>query len=110
MANTLKMSEIKESAKNQVLNMLSQVLTDCNAEMYNGKFHVAIPVHVEGAPVDEIWVKVDLTCAQYVDTKVSKTFNPFELQNEYEAECEAKAKEAEAKAKAREEKKRAKKA
>ena len=102
---TLKMAEIKEMAKNQVLAMLSEVLENSNAEMYNGKFHVAIPTHVEGAPVDEIWVKVDLTCAQYVDTKVSKAFNPFELQSEYEAECEAKAKEAEAKRKAREEKK-----
>ena len=101
----LKMAEIKEMAKNQVLAMLSEVLENSNAEMYNGKFHVAIPTHVEGAPVDEIWVKVDLTCAQYVDTKVSKAFNPFELQSEYEAECEAKAKEAEAKRKAREEKK-----
>jgi hypothetical protein len=101
----LKMSEVKESAKNQVLAMLAETFDNCNAEMYNGKFHVAIPVKVDGAPVDEIWVKVDLTCAQYVDTKVSKAFNPFELQAEYEAECEAKAKEAEAKAKAREEKK-----
>lgn len=102
---TLKMAEIKEMAKNQVLSMLSETFENCNAEMYNGKFHLAIPTHIEGAPVDEIWVKVDLTCAQYVDTKVSKAFNPFELQSEYEAECEAKAKEAEAKRKAREEKK-----
>lgn len=103
--STLKMSEVKEIAKTQVLALLSEVLENSNAEMYNGKFHLAIPTHVEGAPVDEIWVKVDLTCAQYVNTKVSPAFNPFELQAEYEAECDAKAKEAEAKRKAREEKK-----
>lgn len=97
----LKMSEVKESAKNQVLAMLAETFDNCNAEMYNGKFHVAIPVKVADSGVDEIWVKVDLTCAQYVDTKVSKAFNPFELQAEYEAECEAKAKEREAKAKAK---------
>ena len=105
MAENLKMAQVKEIAKNQVLDMLSQVLTDCGAEMYNGKYHLAIPTKVVGAPVDEIWVKVDLTCAQYTKTKVSDAFNPFELQHEYELEQEAKAREAEAKAKDREAKK-----
>ena len=53
----------------------------------------------------EVWVKVDLTAANYADTKVSKAFDPFVKRAEYDEEMAIKAKEAEAKAKAREEKK-----
>lgn len=92
-------AQIKAEMKRQALAKLADALTAAGAEMYKGEYHLAIPVDVDG----EKWVKVDLTAAQYTDTKVASAFDPFELQAEYLAECEVKAKEAEAKAKAKEE-------
>ena len=98
----MKKSEILESAKNTVLNNLVSVLNDMGAERYGSPFQMAIPTTVDGI---EVWVKVDLTAANYADTKVSKAFYPFVKRTEYDEEQAIKAKEAEAKAKAREEKK-----
>lgn len=92
-------AQIKTEMKRQALAKLTEALAAADAVMYAGEFHLAIPVDVDG----EKWVKVDLTAAQYTDTKVAAAFDPFELQMEYEMECEVKAKEAEAKAKAKEE-------
>lgn len=99
---TMKANEIKESAKRTVLGMLTSVLDENNAERYGSEFNQAIPVTIDG---QEIWVKVDITCAQYTDTKVSKAFDPFVKRAEYDEELAIKAKEKEAKAKARAEKK-----
>lgn len=98
----MKKSEILESAKNTVLNNLVSVLNDMGAERYGSPFQMAVPTTVDGI---EVWVKVDLTAANYADTKVSKAFDPFVKRSEYDEEQAIKAKEAEAKAKAREEKK-----
>lgn len=99
---TMKKSEILESAKNTVLNSLIDTLEGLGAERYGSPFQLAIPTTVDGR---EVWVKVDLTAANYADTKVSKAFDPFVKRAEYDEEMAIKAKEAEAKAKAREEKK-----
>lgn len=99
---TLKKSEILESAKKNVLNGLVETLDSLGAERYGSPYQMAIPTTVDGI---EVWVKVDLTTANYADTKVSKAFDPFVKRAEYDEEMTIKAKEAEAKAKAREEKK-----
>jgi len=100
---TMKKSEILATAKRTVLNgILGDTLNDLGAERYGSDYNLAIPVTVDGI---EVWVKVDLTAANYADTKVSKAFDPFVKREEYDAEQAVKAKEAEAKAKAREEKK-----
>lgn len=99
---TMKANEIKESAKRTVLGMLESVLENNSAERYGSEFNQAIPVTIDG---QEIWVKVDITCAQYIDTKVSKAFDPFVKRAEYDEELAIKAHEKELKAKARAEKK-----
>ena len=99
---TMKKSEILETAKRNVLSNVVNVLNDLGAERYGSDFNLAIPTTVDGI---EVWVKVDLTAANYSDTKVSKAFDPFVKRAEYDEEMAIKAKEAEAKAKARAEKK-----
>lgn len=99
---TMKKSEILESAKKTVLNSIVDNLNELGAERYGSPYQMAIPTTVDGI---EVWVKVDLTTANYADTKVSKAFDPFVKREEYDAEQAIKAKEAEAKAKARAEKK-----
>lgn len=99
---TMKKSEILESAKKTVLNSIVDHLNELGAERYGSPYQMAIPTTVDGI---EVWVKVDLTTANYADTKVSKAFDPFVKREEYDAEQAIKAKEAEAKAKARAEKK-----
>ena len=98
---TMKAFEIKETAKRTVLDMLRDTLQSHNSERYGSDYNQAIPVTVDG---QEIWVKVDITCAQYIDTKVSKAFDPFVKRAEYDEELAIKAKEKEAKAKAKAEK------
>lgn len=98
---TMKAFEIKETAKRTVLDMLRETLESHNSERYGSDYNQAIPVTVDG---QEIWVKVDITCAQYIDTKVSKAFDPFVKRVEYDEELAIKAREKEAKAKAKAEK------
>ena len=98
----MKKSEILESAKKSVLENVLPTLENLNAERYGSPYQLAIPTTVDGI---EVWVKVDLTTANYADTKVSKAFDPFVKRQEYDEEMAIKAKEAEAKAKARAEKK-----
>ena len=98
---TMKAFEIKETAKRTVLDMLRETLDSHNSERYGSEFNQAIPVTVDGM---EIWVKVDITCAQYTDTKVSKAFDPFTKRAEYDEELAIKQKEKEAKARAKAEK------
>lgn len=100
--STMKKSEILETAKNNVFDSIIETLNGLNCERYGSKFQMAVPTVVDGI---EVWVKVDLTAANYADTKVSKAFDPFVKRAEYDEEQALKAKEAEAKAKAREEKK-----
>lgn len=97
------MAMVKETAKRNVLGMLEEILENCNAERYGSPFNVAIPTTVDGK---EIWVKVDITCAQYIDTKVSKAFDPFVKRQEYDEEQSIKAQEREAKARAKAEAKK----
>ena len=85
---TLKKSEILESAKKNVLNGLVETLDSLGAERYGSPYQMAIPTTVDGI---EVWVKVDLTTANYADTKVSKAFDPFEKAQEWEAERKIKA-------------------
>lgn len=99
---TLKKSEILESAKNTVLNGLVDTLESLGAERYGSPFQMAIPTTVDGI---EVWVKVDLTAANYADTKVSKAFDPFVKREEYDAEMAIKAKEKAEKDRIRAEKK-----
>lgn len=98
---TMKAFEIKETAKRIVLDMLRETLESHNSERYGSDYNQAIPVTVDG---QEIWVKVDITCAQYIDTKVSKAFDPFVKRTEYDEELAIKTREKEAKAKAKAEK------
>jgi len=100
----MKMNEIKESAKATVLAMLESTLENSGAERYGTPYNQAIPVTIDG---QEIWVKVDITCAQYIDTKVSKAFDPFVKRQEFDEEQEIKRKEKEAKAKAKADKAKA---
>lgn len=99
---TMKKSEILESAKNNVLSGILDTLDSLGAERYGSKFNLAIPTTVDGV---EVWVKVDLTAANYADTKVSKAFDPFVKREEYDAEMAIKAKEKAEKDRIREEKK-----
>lgn len=99
---TMKKSEILENAKHTVLDGILSTLESLGAERYGSPYQMAIPTTVDGI---EVWVKVDLTAANYSDTKVSKAFDPFVKRQEYDEEMAIKAKEAEAKAKARAEKK-----
>lgn len=98
---TLKKSEILENAKRNVLNGIISTLDEMGAERYGSPYQLAIPTTVDGI---EIWVKVDLTAANYVDTKVSKAFDPFVKREEYDTEQNIKAHEREEKAKVKAEK------
>lgn len=95
------MAEMKEAAKKQVLAKLTDTFETLGAENYKGDYHVAVPTEING---QEIWVKLDMTAAQFKDTKVSPAFDPFESQREYLEEQEVKAKEKAAKDKAKAEK------
>lgn len=97
-------SEIKATAKANVLAELSEKLEELNAEMVG---NVAYIQQVVGE--QEVWVEVKLTTKQYTDTKVSKAFDPFVAREEYEAEQVIKEAEAEAKAKAKADKAKSKK-
>lgn len=98
---TLTMAQVKETAKLTALNKLTAALESAGAEKYRGDYHLAIPVDVDG---QEVWVKVDLTAANFKDTKVSEAFDPFASQQDYLAEQDVKAKEREAKERAKAEK------
>lgn len=99
---TMKKSEILASAKATVLSNIIDTLNNLGAERYASEYNLAIPVTVDGI---EVWVKVDLTTANYADTKVSKAFDPFVKRDEYDTEMAIKAKEKAEKDRIREEKK-----
>ena len=99
---SMKKAEILATAKSIVLSEISDMLNGLNAERYGSEFNLAIPVTVDEI---EVWVKVDLTAANYADTKVSKAFDPFVKRDEYDTEMAIKAKEKAEKDRVREEKK-----
>ena len=90
---TLKNPEIKSAMKATVLESLRSVLSDLGAVPYGDDYHLAIPVDVEGIK----YVKLDLTSANWYDTKTSVAFNPQTLHDAYLEEQAIKAKEAEQK-------------
>lgn len=102
--STMKNPEIKSAMKSTVLTSLRSVLDSLGAIPYGDDFHLAIPVDVEG----QKFVKLDLTAANWYDTKTTKAFDPQTLREEYLAEQEIKAKAAEEKRLAREAKKASK--
>lgn len=106
MATEKKMTatEIKATAKANVLSELSAKLEKLGAEMVGNVAYIPQTVGEQ-----EVWVEVKLTTKQYTDTKVSKAFDPFIAREEYEAEQAIKAAEAEAKAKAKADKAKSKK-
>lgn len=106
MATEKKMTaaEIKATAKENVLNVLRDVLESNGAEMVGNTAYLPQTVGEQ-----EVWVEVKLTTKQYTDTKVSKAFDPFVAREEYETEQAIKAAEAEAKAKAKADKAKSKK-
>ena len=98
----MKKAEILATAKANVLSEISEMLNGLGAERYGSEYNLAIPTMVDGI---EVWVKVDLTAANYADTKVSKAFDPFVKRDEYDTEMAIKAKEKAEKDRVREEKK-----
>ncbi len=76
-------SAAKEIAKRSILAHMEDLLRMIGAERYGSDFELAVPTVVEG---QEIWVKVDLTAAQWKDTKVSPLFDPFVKREEYDRE------------------------
>lgn len=100
--STMKKSEILATAKANVLSGIIDTLNSMNAERYGSEYNLAIPTTVDGI---EVWVKVDLTTANYADTKVSKAFDPFVKRDEYDTEMAIKAKERAEKDRVRAEKK-----
>ena len=102
MATEKKMTaaEIKATAKENVLNVLRDVLESNGAEMVGNTAYIPQTVGEQ-----EVWVEVK----QYTDTKVSKAFDPFVAREEYEEEQKIKRDEAEAKAKAKADKAKSKK-
>ena len=102
--STMKNPEIKSVMKSSVLESLRSVLDSLGAIPYGDDFHLAIPVDVEG----QKFVKLDLTAANWYDTKTTKAFDPYTLHEEYLAEQEIKARAAEEKRLAREAKKASK--
>ena len=78
--STMKNPEIKMSAKTFVLGQLGNVLGELGAVPFGDDFHVAIPVTVDGI---YLYVKVELTTANWYDTKTSKAFNPSVLHEQY---------------------------
>lgn len=77
---TMKNPEIKAFVKNSVLTSLNGVLSDLGAVPFGDEFHIAIPVQVDGITV---YVKVELTAANWYDTKTSKAFDPSALHEAY---------------------------
>jgi len=77
---TMKNTEIKTFVKNSVRTSLDGILSELGAVPYGDDFHLAIPVTVDGITV---FVKVDLTCANWYDTKTSKAFDPSALHEVY---------------------------
>ena len=102
--STMKNPEIKSAMKSSVLASLRKTLDNLGAIPYGDDFHLAIPVDVEGIK----YVKLDLTSANWYDTKTSKAFDPVTLREEFLVEQEIKAKAAEEKRLAREAKKASK--
>ena len=100
----MKNPEIKSVMKSSVLASLRETLDKLGAIPYGDDFHLAIPVDVEGIK----YVKLDLTSANWYDTKTSKAFDPVTLREEFLLEQEIKAKAAEEKRLAREAKKASK--
>lgn len=100
----MKNPEIKSTMKSSVLESLRPVLDSLGAVLYGDDFHIAIPVNVEGVK----YVKLDLTAANWYDTKTSKAFDPAVLREEFLTEQAIKAKAAEEKRLAREAKKASK--
>ena len=79
MATEKKMTaaEIKATAKENVLNVLRDVLESNGAEMVGNTAYIPQTVGEQ-----EVWVEVKLTTKQYTDTKVSKAFDPFVAENQ----------------------------
>ncbi len=98
----MKKAEILATAKANVLANVIDTLNAMGAERYGSEYNLAIPTMVDGI---EVWVKVDLTAANYADTKVSKAFDPFVKRDEYDTEMAIKAKEKAEKDRIRAEKK-----
>jgi len=77
---TMKNPEIKAFVKNTVLTSLNDTLSELGAVPFGDEFHIAIPVQVDGITV---YVKVELTAANWYDTKTSKAFDPSALHAQY---------------------------
>ena len=90
-------AQIKETAKNIVLEKLVPTYESLNVEMVGNVAYV--PLTVEGV---ELWVEVKLTTKQWTSTKVSEAFDPFVAREDYEAEKRMKDEEKAIKAKEKE--------
>ena len=77
---TMKNNEVKTFVKNSVRTSLDSVLSELGAVPYGDDFHMAVPVQVDGITV---FVKVEMTCANWYDTKTSKAFDPQALHEAY---------------------------
>lgn len=77
---TMKNNEVKAFVKNSVRTSLDGILSELGAVPFGDDFHVAIPVQVDGITV---YVKVEMTCANWYDTKTSKAFDPSALHEAY---------------------------
>lgn len=76
----MKNNEVKASVKAFVRASLDKTFSELGAVPYGDEFHMAIPVPIDGITV---FVKVEMTCANWYDTKTSKAFDPQALHEAY---------------------------
>ena len=78
----MSISEIRATARQNVVNVLMNSIIDCNSPMKVGDGEYAVKQNVDG---QDVWVTVKVTAKNWKDTKLNKAYNPREKAAEWEA-------------------------
>lgn len=91
----LKTMEIQKMVKDTGFDLVLGATENVEFVQY-ADHSIAVKVEVEGKPR---WAKISVVCGQLSDTKSAKTFNPYDIRDEWKEDKATKAKLAEEKAK-----------